>query len=142
MNMHELIYNLEDVDSVAYEIYQLLPLCKVFTFTGSLGAGKTTLIQALLRQAGIHDVIQSPTFTYMTEYCNAQEKIFYHFDLYRVKTMQDFLVAGFHEYLYVPQSWSLIEWPEIIAPLVREMVCHISIDYSGGNRRTLRYELK
>ena len=141
MKTHELIYTLDTIDSVAQELFFLLPDCSVMTFSGPLGAGKTTLVQALLKQCGIFENIQSPTFTYLTSYANAKTQTFYHFDLYRLKNMQDFLTAGFEEYLYIPNSWALIEWPEIIMPLLKKKVCHIVIDYYGEDRRKLRYEL-
>jgi tRNA threonylcarbamoyladenosine biosynthesis protein TsaE len=139
MKDHSLIYSIDTLNDVSYEIYQLFPLCSVFTFTGSLGAGKTSLVQAILQQAGITDVVQSPTFAYISSYANAKGQTFYHFDLYRLKSMQDFIAAGFEEYLYVPNTWCLIEWPEIIMPMLNHRACHIAIDYHGDNRRRLRY---
>lgn len=139
MKTHELIYALDTIDSVAEEIYFLLPECAVFTFSGTLGAGKTTLIQALLRKCAIQEIITSPTFTYLSPYTNAEGQTFYHFDLYRMKNLHDFVSAGFNEYLYELNSWSLIEWPEIIMPLLKERVCTIDIDYYGQDRRRLRY---
>jgi len=141
MKVHELIYSIDTIDDVVEDLKQLLPDYKIFTFTGTLGAGKTTLIQALLKANGIDEYIQSPTFTYMTSYTNAAGYTFYHFDLYRLKSTQEFLYAGFQEYLYEPKSWAFIEWPEIIKPLIKHKVCAIAIDYFGDNRRKLRYEL-
>lgn len=139
MKNHQLIYTLDTIDSVVEDLKMLMPECQVFTFSGSLGAGKTTLIQAFLHSCGIDEEIQSPTFTYFHEYGNALGQTFYHFDLYRLKNMQEFIDAGFNEYLYIPNSWSLIEWPEIIDPLLAKRVCKIAIDYHGEDRRLLRY---
>ncbi len=139
--IHELVYTLDTIDSVAEDIYAFLPIVSVLTFTGDLGAGKTTLIQALLRKCGIFDIVQSPTFTYLTTYTNAQGQTFYHFDLYRIKSLQHFHQAGFEEYLYQPLSWALIEWPEVIMPLVTKQACHFSIEYYGQDRRRLRYAI-
>jgi tRNA threonylcarbamoyladenosine biosynthesis protein TsaE len=140
--VHTLIYELDTLESVAQELFLLLPECAVMTFSGSLGAGKTTLIRALLKQAGIEEeYIQSPTFTYLVPYTNTQGQTFYHFDLYRLKNTPDFIEAGFHEYLYELNSWCLIEWPDIVLPLIKERACFIDIDYYGENRRRLRYQL-
>lgn len=141
MKVHELVYSIDTISEVIEDLQQLLPDYKIFTFTGALGAGKTTLIQELLKANGIDEYIQSPTFTYMTPYTNASGYTFYHFDLYRLKSMQEFLNAGFQEYLYEPKSWALIEWPDIIRPLLKHSVCAINIDYFGDNQRKLRYEL-
>lgn len=141
MKIHELIYTLDTLGQAIEDLQEILPECKVLTFTGDLGAGKTTLIQALLKANGIDEYIQSPTFTYMSSYTNSLGYAFYHFDLYRIKTLEDFLHAGFQEYLYQPKSWALIEWPEVIRPLLKHDVCNIFIDYYGDNQRKLRYEL-
>lgn len=138
---HEIIYSLDTIDSVAEDIQELLPLVSVLTFSGTLGAGKTTLIQALFRKCGIFDVVQSPTFTYLTAYANALDQTFYHFDLYRIASIKHFLEAGFEEYLYQPQSWALIEWPEVIMPLLKKRVCTFYLEYYGEDRRRLTYTL-
>jgi len=139
MKTHELIYTLDTIDDITEDLCELMDECAVFTFTGTLGAGKTTLIQAFLKRCGIEGVVQSPTFTYLTTYTNNQEQTFYHFDLYRLKNLHEFTMAGFEEYLYEPLTWSLIEWPEIIMPILKKKVCHIAIDYHGNDRRRLRY---
>lgn len=139
MKKHELIYSLDAVNDAAEQLFRLMSLYQVFTFTGSLGAGKTTLVQALLRVCGIEEPVQSPTFTYFSRYTNTHEEDFFHFDLYRLKSAQDFVGAGFHEFLYQPHSWALIEWPEIIMPLLRKKACHVVIDYQGTGLRKLTY---
>lgn len=140
MEAHEITYTLDLIDSVAEDFVALFPLASVFTFSGELGAGKTTLIKALLQKCGVEDaVIHSPTFTYLNMYSNAEGMTFYHFDLYRIKSLPDFLAAGFDEYLYQPNSIALIEWPEIIMPLVTQRAVHCVIDHHGDNRRLIRY---
>jgi tRNA threonylcarbamoyladenosine biosynthesis protein TsaE len=139
MKVHKLVYMLDTIDDVAEDLYELLASVSVLAFSGPLGAGKTTLIQALLRKGGIFDTVQSPTFTYLTTYVNASGFYFYHFDLYRLKSLEDFLAAGFEEYLYQPQSCALIEWPEIIKPLLKKRVALFSIEYYGEDRRCLVY---
>ncbi len=106
------------------------------TFTGSLGAGKTTLIQELLRQCGIQERVTSPTFAYFNQY-RSQEKTFFHFDLYRINSLNDFCAAGFDEYLSMPQSYTLIEWPEHIMPLLKEKVCHVYLDYHKDSKKRI-----
>ena len=45
-------YSLDSIDGVVDILFSLLPRCAVFTFTGPLGAGKTTLVQKLLKRCG------------------------------------------------------------------------------------------
>lgn len=130
-------YCVEEVGEIALALKALLSQCKVMTFQGSLGAGKTTLVQSLLRSCGVKEVITSPTFTYVNRYEGSSGEIFYHFDCYRLESAQAFLDAGLGEYLYAPQSWAFIEWPEIIEPLLTESVCRVTLEYEGPESRRI-----
>ena len=139
MNPPILTYSVTDIPAVVKTLHELLGFCKVMTFTGSLGAGKTTLVQELLRYEGVQDVIQSPTFNYVSLYTTPSGLRFYHFDLYRLSSVRDFMEAGFHEYLYDPNSYAFIEWPEIIMPILTKQVCHVRIDYVHEDARSIEY---
>lgn len=128
-NKKILVYALQESDLVVQELKKRMANCQVFAFIGPLGAGKTTIIRQLLRDCGVLGPITSPTFMYINEHENAQQQKFYHFDLYRIKSVEEFQFNGFDEYLYQPTSWSLIEWPEVIAPLLQHKVCFVSFDY-------------
>jgi tRNA threonylcarbamoyladenosine biosynthesis protein TsaE len=130
-------YRIEEVDEIALELKALLLQCKVMTLQGSLGAGKTTLVQSLLRSCGVNDIITSPTFTYVNRYEGGSGNIFYHFDCYRLESVQAFMNAGLGEYLYAPGSWSLIEWPEVVESLLTESVCHVMLEYEGAESRRI-----
>ena len=131
-------YSLQELPLVVQELKKMLSGSAALTLTGSLGAGKTTLVKELLKAYGVSDRVTSPTFTYMNQYENEEGRRFYHFDLYRIKTMQDFMAAGFQEYLYQPNSMAIIEWPEAILPLLDQKVCHVDIEYhEDPGRRVL-----
>jgi tRNA threonylcarbamoyladenosine biosynthesis protein TsaE len=135
--LENFIYSLNSIDTAVEILYAQMPKYQVLTFSGPLGAGKTALIKLLLARCGVQDVVTSPTFTYMAIYTNGQKETFYHFDLYRIQSMGDFLQAGFDEYLYVPGSWSFIEWPEVITPLLTHSVCRVTLDYVSREERSL-----
>ncbi|MFZ5954035.1 MAG: tRNA (adenosine(37)-N6)-threonylcarbamoyltransferase complex ATPase subunit type 1 TsaE [Candidatus Dependentiae bacterium] len=113
----------------------------IITFTGPLGAGKTTLVQLFLKRCGVQETITSPTFTIMNSYHNNKGETFYHFDLYRLTNLDDFFQGGFEEYLYQPNSVVCIEWPEIIMPFlntISEKVCSVVLDYSDIDKRIIK----
>lgn len=130
-------YSLDEIDKAVNVLYPYLDSCKIFTFEGDLGAGKTTLIRAFLRKFGITEEVTSPTFTYVNIYENTQGQRFYHFDLYRLKELKEFYASGFQEYLYQPNSWALIEWPGIIESIVKKNICKIEILYESDDKREL-----
>ncbi len=129
------ILTTDNINQLAAHIITLMPRYTIFTFIGPLGAGKTTLIKEILRQSGVTDIVTSPTFGYVNTYHNPQASAFHHFDLYRIASAQDFIYAGFDEYLQQEHSWSFIEWPGVIENLLKQPgvvqgVCQIAIDYS------------
>lgn len=130
----------EGMKNIASDLIKKVPQIKVFTFSGSLGAGKTTLVQSMLKQMGVDGPIQSPTYTYVSLYRLKDGTMLYHFDLYRLETIDDFLEAGFEEYLYQQNSYCFIEWPEIIKPLLKYSVCHVILEYESDNTRTVVVE--
>ncbi len=105
-------YTLADLPVVAKEMLATLQEApRVWLFRGQMGAGKTTLSKELLKQLGIDQNVQSPTFSLVNEYqTNAGETV-YHFDLYRLKNIQEALAIGIEEYLD-SGNYCLIEWPE------------------------------
>jgi len=82
----------------------------VVTITGDLGAGKTTLVQAICRGYSVTDDVTSPTFALVHRYAAAKSPV-YHLDLYRLETPNDLTNLGWDE-LLADQALILIEWPE------------------------------
>lgn len=127
--MIEIHYTKDQLATVIDSIIPFIQGCFVVTIRGTLGAGKTTLVTQLLQRYGVKEAITSPTFSYMNTYYDASGNPIYHFDLYRIESVDAFLSAGFEEYLYQSKSLAVIEWPEIIMPLVTHQVCHIELEY-------------
>jgi tRNA threonylcarbamoyladenosine biosynthesis protein TsaE len=137
--MKEIIYSLDELDAVAQQVKDEIADCDVVTFTGSLGAGKTTLIRALGKALGIKQEITSPTFAYVHVYEGPEHKRYAHFDLYRLHTVDEFIAMGFDEYLADAQAF--VEWPDVLEPLLKgRRVCRITIDYEGLDKRILQLQ--
>ena len=138
--MKKIKYSLDQIDKIARQFVVDVKDKQIITFIGGLGAGKTTFVQAVLRQIGVQDPIISPTFTYFNQYQAVDGRIIYHFDLYRLKNLSEFEMAGFFEYLYQPNSVVFIEWPEIIAEALQGNICRASLSVIDDVRRRLEYE--
>ncbi len=83
----------------------------VIAFKGTLAAGKTTLTKGIAEALQIDEVITSPTFTLISEYDGKLP--LYHFDVYRLDTVEDFLNLGSEELVY-GDGICVIEWSEKI----------------------------
>lgn len=136
MNKYTQIVSLDQIGSVVDILYALMPSCRIIAFTGALGAGKSLLIREILKKCGIAGPITSPTYMYVNIYSNATN-VFYHFDLYRLSSIDQFVQAGFSEYLQQENSWSFIEWPEVIEPLLSDHLCMVKIEYVGPEKRSI-----
>ena len=113
----ELIYKEEDLELVAKKVLKELK-SNVVLFYAPMGAGKTTLIKALVKQLGGTDSGSSPTFGIVNEYHDKQGKqLAYHFDFYRLNDEMEALDLGLEDYLSQP-GFVFIEWPEKIPTLI------------------------
>jgi len=83
----------------------------VFCFYGNLGAGKTTLIKLICEHLKVIDSISSPTYPIINEYKTADNKIIYHIDLYRLKSIEEAMNIGIEDYLF-SDHLCFIEWPD------------------------------
>lgn len=91
-----------------------------------MGAGKTTLIKSFCSALESEDDVSSPTFSLVNHYLSANHSDIYHFDFYRIKSIEEALDMGFEEYLETG-SFCLIEWPEKILKLISEPYVKIEI---------------
>lgn len=85
---------------------------EVIALYGDLGAGKTVFVQGLARGLGIKKGVVSPTFVFMRSYpfrLNRKQFVFYHLDLYRGESNQDFEALGLEE-IFAPDSVVVLEW--------------------------------
>ena len=106
---------------------------------GEMGAGKTTFVKAFCQHLGVEGLTSSPTFSLVNEYVYLEkgiEKLIHHLDLYRLKDLHEALDIGIEDYLY-DDDYCLIEWPQIIEPLLDVDVLKISFEISDNSTRKI-----
>jgi len=128
--------NAEETLSIGRVVGENLNAGDILALTGELGAGKTCLTQGMAIGLGVSESypVTSPTFTLINEY---QGKLMlYHFDLYRLKGLQDMEDLGYEEYLF-GEGVCVIEWAEKIRDLFSDAVISVSLTYLDESRREI-----
>lgn len=134
--MSNIIYRLEEIHKAVAFLRQD-ERSRLYCFFGALGAGKTTLIKALIADLGAVDAGSSPTFGLMHEYYNAAGNLLaYHLDCYRLDGEEEALDLGIEEILY-SDCYVFIEWPQRIAGLLPPNRTDVYLELEGFNRRKL-----
>ncbi|NNE01505.1 MAG: tRNA (adenosine(37)-N6)-threonylcarbamoyltransferase complex ATPase subunit type 1 TsaE [Pirellulaceae bacterium] len=111
--------DLPKLTQLAEAIVAHLPASCVIGLVGTLGAGKTTFVQAIARAADIDsDAVTSPTFTLLQTH---QGQInLHHLDAYRVADEDEFTELGVDELFEDTEAWTLVEWadrmPRVMPP--------------------------
>lgn len=127
---------LKDVPGLAQELAQKLKPGLVIALNGDLGAGKTTFTQALAKAAGITETVNSPTFVIMNVYTGPIK--FYHFDLYRLNSIEDLENIGGEELIPSSDGVTLLEWAEKIPEILPEKYIQIDITYKTEDSRIFK----
>ena len=124
------INSLEEYPQAAKWFTRFLHQGRIFAFYGKMGSGKTTFIKSLCEELGVEDTINSPTFAIVNEYESRDAATIFHFDFYRIKSLEEVYNMGYEEYFY-GNAYSFIEWPELIEELLPEE--HVRVDISEGS---------
>ena len=124
------VASVEGLSEVSDYLLSLREWADVVAFYGSMGAGKTTLIKNLCHHMGVTDEVNSPTFAIVNEYVTDAGESVYHFDFYRIKKLEEAYDIGYENYFY-SGNLCLIEWPELIEPLLPER--YLKVELRLGN---------
>ena len=125
--MEIVIDSLNDLDKVADALLESLNGRNVVAFFAPMGAGKTTLISAIMERMGSQDTVTSPTFALVNQYYTESEEPVYHFDFYRTNSLAEAFDMGYEEYFY-SGDLCLVEWPEKIEQLLPDDTMVVKIE--------------
>jgi tRNA threonylcarbamoyladenosine biosynthesis protein TsaE len=134
------ILSLHELNNAARLFVNLTREHKKFAFYGAMGSGKTTLIKAICKQLGAVDGVTSPTFALINEYSTATGSSLYHFDLYRINSMEELFDLGYEEYFF-GDSYIFVEWAEKAESLLTDMFVKVYLEETGINARKILIDL-
>ena len=107
----------------------------VLGLDGELGTGKTRFIKGICNYFKVREVVNSPTFIIVNEYCgllnDGRELKIFHFDLYRLNSPDELGTIGFEEYIN-RGSVVLIEWPKLAEEYLGKTIKKVKFSYGNG----------
>jgi len=132
-----IINNLTELEDFAKNYASKLKRNTILGLIGELGTGKTQFTKFLVKYLGSNvNEVTSPTFTILNEYlCKNQLKIF-HFDLYRLKTIEELEEIGYEEFFF-SNNICIIEWIDNIPECLEFTTNLIKIEYINDKTRKL-----
>ena len=116
---------------------EVLPDGTTVALVGTLGAGKTRLVQAIAAGSGVpRREVVSPTFVLVQEYFGRRPV--YHIDAYRLHDEDEFLELGPDEY-FEGEGLTLLEWADRVAGCLPKQYIEVVITVTGSESR--RFEI-
>ena len=102
---------------------------------GPIGAGKTSFVQGIGQGLCINESITSPTFSLSNHYGSGSMYLI-HMDLYRIESSLSAreLFIEEEEELEINNGLLIIEWPELVEPII-EKYWEIEINYASQDGR-------
>ena len=133
------IRDIADLERAAAEFLEKIGNNTLVAFFAPMGSGKTTFTTALCKVLGVTDPVGSPTFAIVNEYMRADGEPMYHFDFYRINTLEEAIEIGLYDYLDSGYL-CIMEWPENIEDLLPEDTLCVRITVNPDQSRTLSWD--
>lgn len=121
----------EELEAWGEDLGRGLKSGAIVTLQGDLGAGKTTLAQAICRGVGIVEAVTSPTFALVNEHYAAGRRVF-HLDLYRLRGPEDLTNLGWDD-IVNSDAIVIIEWPERAGSRLPHESVRIRLEHVAGD---------
>lgn len=143
MNLNKKLFTIDELPIIANLLIEQIQgmnttNATIVTLVGDLGAGKTTLTQALAVVLGVKENIISPTFVIMKKYetKKGKWKNLIHIDAYRLENSQQLLNLGWEEIIKDKNNIILLEWPELVPDCIpSKEVCRVILSHIDEKTR-------
>jgi len=132
------ISSLENIQTAAQKFISFIGGNKIFSFNGKMGAGKTTFIKAICEELGVTEAVNSPTFSIINEYETLDKKTIYHFDFYRINSINEAKEIGIEDY-FDSGNLCFLEWAENVASILPDSIVNIDIKETENGKRIFEF---
>lgn len=139
--------DVDDLEDIAVKVSKLIESegVDIVLLYGGMGSGKTTFVRELCQVMEVVDSVTSPTFALVNEYERECGGMIFHFDFYRINKLEEVFDLGYEEYLY-SGNLSLIEWPELVEPIIPYddpsiKIARMNIEILGTEKRKFRFTI-
>ena len=130
------ISDLPATDRLGRLLAERLPDGSVVALVGTLGAGKTKLVQAIARYTGnAADTVSSPTFVLLHEYTDGERPI-YHFDAYRLESAEEFRRLSPDDY-FEAGGLTFVEWADKFPQVLPDHRLEVRFELTGETSRRI-----
>ncbi|MEE4135853.1 MAG: tRNA (adenosine(37)-N6)-threonylcarbamoyltransferase complex ATPase subunit type 1 TsaE [Desulforhopalus sp.] len=127
--------DLADTEKFGRALAELARAGDLICLQGDLGAGKTTLVQAIARGLGVEGWVNSPSFALLHEYSGRLP--LYHMDFYRLNSSDEIIAIGLDEY-FASQGLTVIEWAERAEDILPPEKLCLSLHHTGEYSRLIK----
>jgi tRNA threonylcarbamoyladenosine biosynthesis protein TsaE len=137
MKLFDKDFTKDEIAVVAAMLSAQIKSHSLFTFSGELGAGKTTLIKAFCEALDVKDKVTSPTYSLVNQYqgiVNHEKVQINHIDLYRLQSEEEAFQAGIDEILESAEL-CLIEWPDRLSGWIARRRIEVLLSASSPELR-------
>lgn len=145
MSKEIISYSPEDTFELGKNYAKSLGKNSVTGLFGDLGSGKTGFVKGVCDYFKVRDIVSSPTFIIVNEYCGYSEQdkseiSIFHFDLYRIKSLKELSEIGFENYLN-EDSICLIEWADLAKQYLNGKISEVHFSYGQKeNERLIKFQ--
>ncbi len=133
--------SLADTKDLAALLVKQIPDHSLLVMIAKLGAGKTTLTQAIAECLGSSATVSSPTYTLIHEY-PTEDGLLVHIDAYRLDSPERLLELGLDDYLDRARL-VIVEWGEGLSEFYPDAwILNIDVNYSESEEILRTVSLK
>lgn len=133
----------EETEALGLRLAQIVKSGDVVALYGSMGAGKTAFVRGFVKGMGINDLVTSPTYTIVHEYCpeSPLSPCVFHFDMFRLSSSEDLFEIGWDDYLS-RDGVCIVEWSENIKDALPRSRIDVTISAFPNTGDVRRIEIR